>query len=59
MIACSVNRPDAATASMGLFCSLAIKPMMLKMTKPANIDVPLLIPDMMIASLDSIGQANK
>lgn len=43
--------PEVATSSTGLFCALAINPIILNTTKPANIDVPLLTHDMIRASL--------
>lgn len=43
--------PDAATSAIGLFVTLAIKPTMEKMTKPANILVAELMQHTIMASL--------
>lgn len=44
-------KPEAATSEIGLFCSWAIKPIMLNMTNPANTEVPLLTQEIIRASL--------
>ena len=46
--------PLLTTSSMDLFCSLAMKPRMEKMTKPAKNEVPELMPEMMMASLKCV-----